>query len=154
MNSKPAHIPFHRTGELKGRYRGIRDSIQDTSSDDINHQLPNLVDAVQDYSKRPNTVRFRIGISFTEDFTPLDYYLIRIVDDDGDRSIHEVKERASNRHMYLEFHYPPDLRFDERALRGAMLTAVDRELRSVTKRQKIEQTEVTGLWRQLSNFLE
>lgn len=154
MNSKPSRIPFHRTGELKGRYREIRDSIRDTRPHDIGHRLPNLVDSVQDSSKRTDTVRLQIGISFTEGFTPLDYYLYRIIENDGSRSVQEVKERASKRHMYLEFYYPPDPHFDERALRGAMLAAVDRELRSVTKRQEIERTEVSGLWRKLSNFNE
>lgn len=154
MNTKPSRIPFHRTGELKGRYRNIREAIQETSADDIGHQLPNLVEAVQDASSRRDTIRFRIGISFTEVFTPLDYYLQRIVDSDGSRAVEGLKDRASKRHMYLEFSYPPDPHFDEHALRGAMLAAVDRELRSVSQRQAIEETEVTGLWRQLSNFLE
>lgn len=154
MTTNQSRIPFKRTGELEDRYRDIRGALQETSPDDIEHRLPNLTDAIRDASADEETVRFHVGVSFTEGLEPLDYALTRLVETDHGRTADEIKERASDHHFYLEFRYPPDPYFDACALRGAMLAAVDRDLRSVLERREVETKEVSGLWKQLSGFLE
>lgn len=154
MTTNHSRIPFKRTGELEDRYRAIREALQHTSPDDIDHRLPNLADAIRDGSTDEATVRFRVGVSFTEGLDPLDYELTRLVDSERGWTGEEIKERASDRHFYLEFRYPPDPHFDARALRGAMLAAVDRNLQTVQERREVETTEVSGLWKQLSGFLD
>lgn len=154
MTTNQSRIPFRRTGELEDRFRDIREALQRTTPDDIDHRLPNLSEAIRDASTAEDTVRFHVGVSFTEGLEPLDYSLTRIVHTDHGRTAKEVKERASDRHFYLEFRYPPDPQFDACTLRGAMLAAVDRDLRSVIERQEIETKEVSGLWKQLSGFLD
>lgn len=154
MTTKQKRVPIGHAGELTGQYRNIRGAIQRTSADEIDHQLPNLVETIRDVSQDDDTVRFRVGISFTEMFTPLDYYLHRVVDADPGRTDEVLKDRASDRHMYLEFQYPADPRFDKYALRGAMLSAADRKLQSAKHRRQVEQNEVSGLWKQLSAFLD
>lgn len=154
MPTTEKRVPIGRAAELTGQYRDIRDAIQETSADEIDHQIPNLVESIRDTSLDDDTIRFLVGVSFTETFAPLDYYLHRVVGSGSGQTVEVLKGRASDRHMYLEFQYPPDPRFDEHALRGAILSAADRELRSVKHRRQIEQTEVSGLWKQLSDFLD
>lgn len=154
MTMNKSRIPFRRTGELEKRYLNIREAIQRTSPEDIDHHLPHLTDTIRDASMDEETLRFHVGVSFTEELDPLDYTLTRVLDTDNGQSLEELKERASDRHFYLEFNYPADPHFDVCALRGAMLGTVDRALRSVRERREVETQEVTGLWKQLSGFLD
>ena len=154
MTTNHSRIPYKRAEELGKRYGEIAAALRTTNPDDIGHQLPNLTESIRETSTEPDTVRFHVGVSFTEDLGPLDYYLKRVIDTERGRSVDDIKERASKRHLYLEFRYPPDPHFDVSALRGALLATIERDLHSIQDREEVETTEVSGLWKQLSGVLE
>ncbi|MDX1744605.1 MAG: hypothetical protein R3324_01595 [Halobacteriales archaeon] len=115
--------------EISHNYSEIQSNLASMSAEVIDRSLPNLVDAIETASSRETTRRFRIGVSFSRQFRPLDYQLDRVYEgDEGGREIESIKEPVSTKHRYLRFTYPPDPSFDACALRGALLAVVEGEI--------------------------
>jgi len=147
--------PFDDPRTLQERYRSIMEALQSTPATDIGHTLPNLAETIRQKSKEPeDTIRFTIGVSFTESLKPFDYFLYRITANGTRTKMDELKEAASDRHLYLRFSYPPDPEFTVQTLRGAMLTAVDRQLQAIQDYAETESKNVTGIWNQLAGILD
>lgn len=110
-------------------YASILSELATTPPEVIDRSLPNLVETLRTASEQESTERFRVGVSFSQRFTPLDYELDRIVElDDGARRRESLKEAVSRNHRYLRFTYPRDPEFDACAFRGALLTEMEREI--------------------------
>lgn len=115
--------------EVSNNYSEIQSNLASMPAEVIDRSLPNLVDSVAAESTRDDTRRFRIGVSFSRQYRPLDYQLDRVYDDeDGDREVESIKEPVSTNHRYLRFTYPQDPSFDACALRGALLAVVEGEI--------------------------
>lgn len=110
-------------------YASIQSELATMPPEVIDRSLPNLVETVKTASEQESTERFRVGVSFSQRFTPLDYELDRIVIlDDGARRRESLKEAVSRNHRYLRFTYPRDPEFDACAFRGALLTEMERQI--------------------------
>lgn len=136
------------------QYRTIRDELVATPIDELGHQLSSLIRDITETSRRDDTIRFLVGVSFTRNYTPLDYHLDRIVETENDgRHVEEVKAAISQNHRYLRFSYPADPEFDAPALRGALLASLDRELRDLERTLDRAGTDdsISDLWRLLAN---
>lgn len=120
---------YHDPG-IQDRYETIRSAVRQMEPDDITRQLPNLVDLVRTHSRNDEpTVRFIIGISFSQNETLFDYMLdqVREVDGTSQPRFETLKPAVHDNHHYLVFAYPPDPQFDATTLRGALLTAIEDE---------------------------
>lgn len=109
----------------------IRKTLLEISPQDIDHHLPNLIDTVRSASAEDNeTIRFHIGISFTQDMTPLDYRIDQVIIPEGREHtrIKSLKTAISRDHFYLSLPYPPDPDFTAHTFRGAMLAAVEHDI--------------------------
>lgn len=127
---------------ISDRYETIRSAVRQMEPDDIARQLPHLIDLVRTHSWNDEpTVRFVIGISFSQNQTLLDYRLDRIADfdDSGQPRYETLKPPVQDSHFYLVFAYPSDPQFDATTLRGALLTAIEDE--ATEMRSSSTQTE-------------
>lgn len=138
---------------LDEHYQAIQEELRLASPEDLRLQLPNLVESIHELSREDSTVRFLIGVSFTHDFTPLDYRLerYRMVEDDPEPKVETIKEPVSASHSYLTVIYPPDPGFGADALRTVLLAAVERTRHTL---ETDPTTSMTGsrlldLWEQL-----
>ncbi len=116
---------------LVDRYEAIRERVRAMDDDDVARQLPNLVTTVAEASTDAEaTLQFVVGVSFSQNDTPLDYSLDRLVDvEELDRPrVETLKPAVSPDHRYLTFPYPPDPHFDAGTLRGALLLSIEEEL--------------------------
>lgn len=140
--------------DLRGQYKAIRDDLTASPAEDFAHQLPNLVDEINTISKtHDETIRFQIGISFSQNQTPLDYHLSRVIDAENGTRVEKIKSPVSQKHRYLEFTYPPDPEVSANALRGAVLATIDQELLEIGQAQvRAESKEsIADLWQLLSD---
>lgn len=146
-------IDFDSSDGLDEHHLAIRDQLKSTAPEDIRLQLPNLVETIREMSADPETVRFLLGVSFTRDYTPLDYRLERYhsADDDKGNQVEAVKVPVSSSHGYLTVVYPPDPQFDGRALRAALLTAVERNVHTLEAdpTASVTGSRLADLWEQL-----
>lgn len=146
-------IDFDASDGLDEHYLAIRDQLQMTAPEDIRLQLPNLVETIRELSTDPETVRFLLGVSFTGDYTPLDYRLERYytADDAETNQVEAVKVPVSATHGYLTVVYPPDPDFDGQALRTALLTAVERNVHTLEAdpTASVTGSRLADLWEQL-----
>lgn len=121
-------------GESSGpaRFQAFRSTVKALDAQEVDRQLPNLVKTVVDKSTDPETEMFVIGISFSKSETLLDYRLERLVDDGeiGQSRLETLKPAVSGTHLYLTFPYPPDSHFTADALRGAILTTIEKQVSS------------------------
>lgn len=141
-------------GEIYRQYREVRDALLATSPDDFEHQLPNLVEEIATISQTTDdTLRFRIGVSFSQNQTLLDYQLSRVVEEENRVRVEEIKAPVSQQHRYLQFIYPPDPEVEPNALRGAVLAMLEQELRGLTQAQTQAHSKesIADLWRLLSD---
>lgn len=118
---------------LRDHYESIRERLLSQSELDIRHHLPNLVETLVEGSNEPETVRFLVGVSFTQEHTPLDYMLERVYAPE-EVDFHrrdEMKLPVSQDHHYVQFAYPPDPQFDADALRAALLTSIEERLKTI-----------------------
>lgn len=109
----------------------IREAILETPAEDLEHHLPNLIETVRSASTEDvETIRFHIGISFSQELTPLDYRIDQVVIPEGrdHTRIKSLKTAISRDHFYLSFPYPPDPDFSAMTFRGAMLAAVEHDI--------------------------
>lgn len=109
----------------------IREAIRQLDPENLHHHLPNLIETIQTVSSNDTeTIRFHIGVSFTQDLTPLDYRIDQVIspEDRGHTRVKSLKTRISRDHYYLSFPYPPDAAFSPSTLRGAMLASVEHEI--------------------------
>lgn len=119
--------PYHDPG-IPDRFETIRSVVRHMDPDDISRQLPHLIDIVRSHSTNDDqTVRFVIGISFSQNETLFDYRLDRIAESDepGQPRYETLKPPVTDGHFYLVFSYPADPNFDAATLRGALLTAIE-----------------------------
>lgn len=118
---------------VQDNLRVIREILIEKSSDDLERELPGLINTVQTQSiASEETIRYVIGVSFTNKRTCLDYWIDRVILP-SDLSEHEVrveKEAINSNHMYVTFCYPPDPEFDGVALRGILLATVEDRIHS------------------------
>lgn len=115
--------------EVSRNYSEIQSNLASMPPEVIGRSLPNLVDTVAAESSIEGTRRFRIGVSFSRQFRPLDYQLDRVYEsEEGGRAVESIKEPVSTNHRYLRFTYPRDPSFDACALRGALLAVVEGEI--------------------------
>lgn len=114
------------------RLESFRAIVNDLEADEIDRQLPNLVETIVERSAEPETEKFVIGISLSKSDTLLDYRLERLVRDEeiDHPRLETLKPAVSGTHLYLTFPYPPDTRFTAEALRGAILTTIEKNLSS------------------------
>lgn len=129
MPSAKIQKPYHDPG-IPDRYETIRSAVRQMEPDDIARQLPHLIDLVRTHSgSDEQTVRFVIGISFSQNETLFDYRIDRIAESDeaGQPRYETLKPPVHDGHLYLVFAYPPDPNFDAATLRGALLTAIEDE---------------------------
>lgn len=116
---------------LRGRVESIRASVQRMDADTVGRQLPNLTDAIaREAQESGSQATLVIGIAFSKNDTLLDYRLDKVVAD-GDtepRQLETLKAPVSTDLLYLTFPYPPDPYVDEEAIRGALLSALERSM--------------------------
>ena len=133
MNQDPSSV---REGPNRG-YSGdsqlqeIRESLLQLDPEDLNHHLPNLVNTIRSATNEEvETIRFHIGVSFTQELTPLDYRIDQVIIPEGrtHTRIKSLKTAINRDHYYLSFPYPPDGRISASSLRGGMLAAVENEI--------------------------
>ncbi len=138
---------------LDEHYQGIQDELRTASPDDLRLQLPNVVDSIRSLSVEEDTVRFLLGVSFTHDYTPLDYRLERYLNTGSGDShrVETVKEPVSGSHGYLSVIYPPDPAFDWHALRSVLLAAVERNRHTLETdpTASVTGSRLVDLWDQL-----
>lgn len=112
---------------LLQEYRELSRTLRQTRPEDVSRQLPGLVDTLTaESTEHPSTQRFRVGVSVSANHSLFDYFLERVRSPDAEGvPVETVKEPVSSDHHYLQFTYPPDPRFDDAALRGALLARLD-----------------------------
>lgn len=153
MRRDAADLDEEDLRKIRRQYRTIRDELVTTPADELAHQLPSLIEEIAEISQQDDTVRFLAGVSFTQNYTLLDYHLDRVVETEDGRRVEEIKTAVSQNHRYLRFSYPADPAFDARALRGALLASLDRELRELERALDRAETDdsISDLWRLLSS---
>lgn len=138
---------------LDEHYQAIQEELRSVSGEDLRLQLPNLVDSIRKLSTESSTVRFLIGVSFTHDYTPLDYRLerYRTEDDHVEPQVETIKKPISAAHGYLTVIYPPDPAFDADSLRSVLLAAVERNRHTIETDPTSTMTgsRLADLWEQL-----
>jgi hypothetical protein len=109
------------------RLRRVRDVLRSKQAADLEHELPGLVDAIQENSQdNPPTAQFVIGVSFTQDGGCLDYYLRHRPDPEHPTATPEtLKAPVETTHAYLTFRHPTDPNFTGATLRGALLVTIE-----------------------------
>lgn len=119
------------TADLRSWYGTLRDELAAKPPRDVARELPGLTERVETLSEEADDDhRIVVGVSFTTNYTCLDYCIDRVLETptDGQR-VETVKEPVSASHRYVRFTCPPDPHFDPCALRALLLSAVDREYR-------------------------
>ena len=108
----------------------MRNTILAMDGRDVARQLPNLVEeVVERVDDDVRTLQFVVGVSVSRNATLLDYRLERLVDNGQPAPRREtLKPPVSDSHRYLTFRLPPDPGFGPETLRGALLTALERDL--------------------------
>lgn len=132
--------PTHGEGEsdLSGKqdsngyrtYASIKAALTSMSAEEIDRHLPNLTDTIAHLSaEHAETVRFEVGVSFTEDPKPLDYSIDHVIVSGKDNVLRTIsrKDAISEDHFYLAFSYPRDPQFSPKTLRGALLSAIEQQ---------------------------
>lgn len=122
--------PYEAPG-IPDRFQNIRSTVREMDPDAVARQLPKLVELIADHSADDvPTIRFVVGVSFSQNETLFDYRLERLVpSDDSERPLLEtIKPAVNSDHFYLLFAYPPDPYFDASALRGALLGAIEDQI--------------------------
>lgn len=131
LNADPPPRPGRETRVERSQLQDIREAIRQLPPEDLDRHLPNLIQTIRTASSdEPETVRFHIGVSFTQELTPLDYRIDQVVippDRDHTR-VKSLKTRISRDHYYLSFPYPPDTGFSPSTLRGAILASIEHEI--------------------------
>ena len=146
--------------ELHEHYQEIRDWLLTQDERDVRHHLPNLVETVAEAAKDPETIRFLVGVSFTQNHTPLDYMLERwFAPDDVDFLRRDpMKLPVSRDHHYVRFVHPADSKFDGAALRAALLSALETVLYMLEDEHRdhlgdedrgASHTRLSDLWQEL-----
>lgn len=116
---------------LRGRVESIRASVQRMDADTVGRQLPNLTDAIAREARESGShATLVIGIAFSKNDTLLDYRLDKVMADGETepRQLETLKAPVSTDLLYLTFPYPPDPYVDEEAVRGALLSALERSM--------------------------
>lgn len=126
----------------------IRQILLGKSSDEISRELPGLIETVQTQSLgKDDTKRYLIGISFSKRGTCFDYFIDRVIDVDHqeNHNVEVIKEPVSSEHQYITFQYPPDQAFDGAALRGVLLSTIEREVEDQSHEEKGSQSANSGI---------
>lgn len=134
---------------LEAQFRSIIDRIAANSADDLNRQLPKLVDTVVSVTDaEEETVRFWIGVSFSRQKDPFDYRLDEIRRTGSERvEVVQHKTPVTDDHHYLSFPYPADPEFDASSLRGALLATLERvAVQRARERDRAANNSLAKVW--------
>lgn len=110
------------------RYDQFRETVIDLKADDVDKQLPRLVETVVEESEGSDQVlSFMIGVSFSRNNSLLDYRLekLRLADEPPSPRLDTLKPAVSPDQLYITFSYPPDPNLTPKGLRSALLTAIE-----------------------------
>lgn len=109
----------------------MKKTISSMSGDELNRQLPNLVETIASLSTNyPETIRFEIGVSFTNSLDPLDYSIDQVLISETSDTLRVAsrKDAVTEAHFYFRFVYPQDPECTPDALRGAILSSLEHRI--------------------------
>lgn len=125
-------------------YVDVMQALLETKPADVTAALPGLVDVVAGADE--DVDHYVVGVSFSRQYTPLDYAVDRIREPGDDPE--PVVEPASERHAYVHFSHPRDPQFDGSSLRARLLGALERERRAA-RNPDGSSSRLADLWEDL-----